>query len=266
MQSNQGKWEDLRSRIVSAGVLVCIGGLAVWLGGAVFSVLCLCALGAMIWELTQMHGKERTPLAIVGGGVVALVLGAVLWTDLPRGLLPLVAALVVLAQAIKRLDIFAVWSALYAAALSWAVLGLVLLRAETGGLMLVVWLILVVVASDVLGYFAGRTLGGPKFWPAVSPKKTWSGTVAGWVGAALVGFGFVVSGYGFGALVVFSVVTAFAAQMGDIAESALKRRAGVKDSSNLIPGHGGLLDRFDGLAAAGLLAFLMTEATGSIFA
>jgi phosphatidate cytidylyltransferase len=101
-------------------------------------------------------------------------------------------------------------------------------------------------------FWAGR-----KFWPRVSPKKTWSGTVAGWVGAAGVGLAFWAAGQGSAALVWVSPLVAFAGQMGDIAESAIKRRAGVKDSSGLIPGHGGLMDRFDALAFAAILAVLL---------
>ncbi len=119
-----------------------------------------------------------------------------------------------------------------------------------------VWLVLVVVASDIMGYFAGRMLGGPKFWPRVSPKKTWSGTVAGWVGAAAVGLVLVVMGHAGPAIVVLSPLVALAGQMGDIVESLLKRRAGVKDASRLIPGHGGVLDRFDALIGAVLAVWL----------
>jgi phosphatidate cytidylyltransferase len=119
------------------------------------------------------------------------------------------------------------------------------------------WLIGIVIVSDVMGYFAGRSLGGPKFWPAISPKKTWSGTIAGWVGAALVGLGFVLFGTAGWGLVILSPMVAFAGQMGDIAESWIKRRTGVKDSSNLIPGHGGVLDRFDALIAAVVLVMLL---------
>jgi phosphatidate cytidylyltransferase len=140
-------------------------------------------------------------------------------------------------------------SAAYALAIMVAGFGLIDLR-ETGGTAAILWIVLVVVASDVLGYFAGRILGGPKFWPAISPKKTWSGTAAGWIGAALVGLGFWAAGQGTLALVLLSPLVALAGQMGDIAESWIKRRAGVKDSSHLIPGHGGVLDRFDALIGA----------------
>jgi phosphatidate cytidylyltransferase len=134
--------------------------------------------------------------------------------------------------------------------------GLVEFREEAGTTG-ILWLVTVVVMSDVAGYFAGRMIGGPKFWPKVSPKKTWSGTVAGWIGAVLVGLGFVLAGMGGWALLVLSPLVAFAGLLGDGAESWIKRRAGVKDSSHLIPGHGGLLDRFDALIGATVLVMVL---------
>jgi phosphatidate cytidylyltransferase len=121
------------------------------------------------------------------------------------------------------------------------------------------WLVLVVVVTDVVGYFAGRAIGGPKFWPRVSPKKTWSGTVAGWavaVAVALLFMPLLAAGPG---LIVASVLIAMAGQAGDIAQSAIKRHAGVKDSSNLIPGHGGVMDRFDALVAAALVELVLAQ-------
>jgi phosphatidate cytidylyltransferase len=148
----------------------------------------------------------------------------------------------------------------YAAMIMLASFGLVAFR-EGYGMLWLLWLVLVVVITDIAGYFAGRVFGGPKFWPAVSPKKTWSGTVAGWLCAALVGLVFLkISTAGIDLLWISSVL-AFASQMGDIAESAIKRRAGVKDSSNLIPGHGGLMDRFDGLLGAALFMLLVAQLT-----
>jgi phosphatidate cytidylyltransferase len=136
--------------------------------------------------------------------------------------------------------------------------GLFVLRDEAGTIAFL-WLLGVVIVSDVMGYFAGRILGGPKFWPAISPKKTWSGTIAGWAGAAVLGLGFVLAGYGSFWLVLLSPLVAFAGQMGDIVESWLKRRVGAKDSSNLIPGHGGVMDRFDALSGAMVLVMLLTR-------
>ena len=102
-----------------------------------------------------------------------------------------------------------------------------------------------VILSDIGGYVAGRLIGGRKFWPSISPNKTWSGVFAGWLLATL--FGYILMLYGgasWTVLVCISVV--IGSQLGDIAESWVKRRVDVKDSSNLIPGHGGVLDRFDG--------------------
>lgn len=211
-------WSDLRARTLSALVMLAVGAVAIWLGGPVYLLLVLAAVGAMQWELWRMTlGQGRDAALWAGYGLVILLAGAAL-----------------------------IW-----------------LRGLPNGFLLICWLLAVVIASDVMGYFAGRALGGPKFWPRISPKKTWSGTVAGWIGAALVGAIFAALDRGTGSgLVLLSPVVAFAGQMGDIAESAIKRRAGVKDSSHLIPGHGGVLDRFDALifaaivvGAAGLFLF-----------
>lgn len=141
----------------------------------------------------------------------------------------------------------------FALAILLAGLGLISLRQF--GLLWPLFLLLVVIATDVAGYFAGRLLGGPKFWPRISPKKTWSGTIAGWLCAALVGGVFAAAKLlpEGGWLILLAVLLSFASQMGDIAQSAMKRRAGIKDSSDLIPGHGGVFDRFDGVVGAALL-------------
>jgi phosphatidate cytidylyltransferase len=138
--------------------------------------------------------------------------------------------------------------------------GLVYMR-EMNGVAAVLWVLGVVITSDVAGYFAGRILGGPKFWPAISPKKTWSGTVAGWICAAALGGAFYAAGYGSALLIAISPVIAFAGQMGDIGESWLKRRAGIKDSSHLIPGHGGVLDRFDAVIGATVAVIILDVLT-----
>ena len=144
--------------------------------------------------------------------------------------------------------LFAVW-------IVGAGLGFISIR-ENFGFGWMVWLIAVVVATDVAGYFVGKTIGGPKFWPRVSPKKTWSGTAGGWAAAACVGMAFAThAGFGF-AFVIVSVLASMASQIGDIIESAVKRKFGVKDSSNLIPGHGGFLDRFDGMMGAALFVLI----------
>ncbi len=249
-----GAWEDLNTRIASAAVLVVVGGAAIWAGGIWFLLLAALVAGGMVWELARMTAPDAQPgqtLAIgVGAGLAILAAGGL---SHPLWMLALVGPSLALAL-IPRQD--PALSAFYALGLMVAVWALIGLRAG-GGIVAVAWLVLVVVASDVMGYFAGRKFGGPKFWPAISPKKTWSGTVAGWIGAGVVGLVFWAFGFGGPGLVLASALTAFAGQTGDICESWIKRRAGVKDASDLIPGHGGLLDRFDALTAAALLVVVL---------
>ena len=241
-----GRWQDLRKRAVSAVVLIAVGGAEIWLGGPSFAVLVVLLTGAMVWELAKMTAPdhENTPLGLALIASVSLGVTVVFPDRVTTAFLLVPALAIALTDRRDRR-----LSSLFSVAIMVAGYGLIDLR-MTAGTPVILWLVLIVVASDVLGYFVGRILGGPKFWPAVSPKKTWSGTVAGWVGAALVGVGFVLAGYGTPWLVALSVVIGFAGQMGDIWESWIKRRCGVKDASTLIPGHGGVLDRFDALIGA----------------
>jgi phosphatidate cytidylyltransferase len=241
-----GRWADLRKRVVSAVVLIAIGAAEIWLGGPSFAVLVVLLTAAMVWELATITspGRENTPLMLAGIAAVCLAVTLAFPDRFSTAfLLAPAVAFALTDRRDRRL------STMYAVAIMIAGYGLVDLR-MTAGTPVILWLVLIVVASDVLGYFAGRILGGPKFWPAISPKKTWSGTVAGWLGAALVGVGFVLAGFGPWGLVALSILIALAGQMGDIWESWIKRRCGVKDASTLIPGHGGVLDRFDALIGA----------------
>jgi phosphatidate cytidylyltransferase len=248
-----GRWADLGPRILSALAMGVIGIGAVWAGGVWFATLCLIVAGLMVWELAAMIRPGWTA-RVLGLAAMLAVLAAF---HLPGPAALAVLALPALAGAAllrREAPIFAV----YAFAAMLATWGLAGFRFDYGGVWLV-WLLLVVIATDIAGYFAGRLIGGPKFWPRVSPKKTWAGTVAGWVAAALIGLsfrGFTTAGPD---LPWISAALSLAAQMGDIAESAIKRRMGVKDSSRLIPGHGGVLDRFDGLLGAALLMLLIAQ-------
>ena len=115
--------------------------------------------------------------------------------------------------------------------------------------------LLAVWATDIGGYFAGRLIGGPKLWPRVSPKKTWAGAIGGFVASLGVAGGFAAAGLGkIIPLLRLGAILSIASQLGDLFESAVKRRFGVKDSSHIIPGHGGLMDRLDGFVAAIVLA------------
>jgi phosphatidate cytidylyltransferase len=250
---NPGRWDDLRPRVISAVVMVAVGAAEIWLGGPSFAVLVVLLTAGMIWELATITAPVQKNRPLVMAGIAAAALGGALMLRSELAAALVLVPSIALALTPRRDRRIA---AVYAAAIMVAGYGLVSLR-ETVGTSGILWLVLVVIASDVAGYFAGRMIGGPKFWPKVSPKKTWSGTVAGWIGAALVGLGFVLAGQGAAILVLLSPVVALAGQLGDIVESWLKRRAGVKDSSHLIPGHGGLLDRFDALIGATVLVMLL---------
>jgi phosphatidate cytidylyltransferase len=146
---------------------------------------------------------------------------------------------------------------IYAASLGMA---LVLLRDDPGlGLTAVAFVLVSVWASDTGAYIAGRTLGGPKLWPRVSPNKTWSGFIGGTLAGVVAGLLVAVIG-GVPVTLILAVIAlalAVASAGGDLFESALKRRFGVKDSSAIIPGHGGLMDRVDGLTTASILAAIV---------
>ena len=246
MSADAGRWADLRPRVISAAVMIAVAAVEIWLGGPAFALMVLLVSGAMIWELARItRPKAASVSALILAALAVAALAGAVW--LPSDLSPALLLVPALGLALTPRRDRRIASA-YAVAVMVAGYGLVALRDTSAAALL--WLICVVVASDVLGYFAGRIIGGPKFWPAVSPKKTWSGTAAGWLGAVLVGVGFVLWAGAPWGLVALSPVAAFAGQMGDIAESWIKRRAGVKDSSNLIPGHGGFLDRFDALILA----------------
>ena len=257
MSAASARWGDLVPRVLSAIVMLAVGGTAIWAGGLWFAGLAVVCSALMMWELARMTGGAGALHPMILGGVGALALLMILLVPSVWVLLLIfLPAVMGIGNARRDRAVFAA----YAVLIMLTGYGLISLR-NVMGLSALVWVISVVVVSDVAGYFAGRTLGGPKFWPKISPKKTWSGTVAGWIGAALVGAGFYLAGWGGAALIWISPLVAFAGQLGDIAESAIKRRAGVKDSSRLIPGHGGFLDRFDALATAVVLVVVLAHLT-----
>ncbi len=251
--STSGKWGDLSQRMLWGGAVAAIGLGVMWLGGVAFKLMISAIVGLMVWEVARMMGPER--LAAPLGALASLVMVALALT--PTGLvLPLVFLPALIG--ISQFDAYRARFAIFSTAILIAGLGLFALR-EDFGFIWMLWLALVVIASDVLGYFAGRVIGGPKFWPKVSPKKTWSGTVAGWAGAAVIGAVYVATGQAGIEIIGISVAVAIAGQMGDVAESALKRKVGVKDSSAILPGHGGMFDRFDSMLGASLFLLLVGQ-------
>ncbi len=139
-----------------------------------------------------------------------------------------------------------------------ALLASVLMRQDpVNGFAALMFVLLLVWATDIGGYFAGRGIGGPKLWPRVSPKKTWAGAAGGFAASLAVAGAFAAFGVGKAVpLLALAALLSMVSQAGDLFESAVKRRFGVKDSSHLIPGHGGLMDRLDGYIAAILVAWI----------
>jgi len=246
-----GSWSDLRTRIVTGLALAVIGLGALVIGAGVLALVVAILAGMMIWELARIVAPEADPersYLLAAMATVGILACASVSLELGVAIL---AAVPVVGAFLKGRSAGAIFF-LYACLILAGALGVYLMRTRLG-LGPVLWLAAIVVGTDIAGYFGGRMLGGPKFWPSISPKKTWAGTLSGWVAAALIAAAFAVFGapgqLPLGAFMLLSVVLSFAAQMGDIGESALKRRVGVKDSSNLLPGHGGVLDRFDGMIA-----------------
>ena len=262
-----GKFADLGARIVTSLVLGGIAVAAIWAGG--FWTVGLITLGAalMLAELGSItlarDGKANPGQAMHWALPAAVLPLSYLLLSIPSAIGGMVLAVLSMAAvdllagrqrglAIRVMG--SLWILL-------ASLGFLWLRFfPEWGLLTAIWIALVVAASDVGGYFAGRLIGGAKLWPSVSPGKTWAG-LAGAVALAFVA-GWIFSGATTGTYFIqvctVSAAAALLAQMGDLAESAIKRSFSVKDASALLPGHGGVLDRCDGLMAATLVATAVT--------
>ena len=258
MSKSSAQWSDLNARMGAGAAMVVIGLSGIALGGHVFHLLVGLICGVMVWELVGMLRPGVRHLQLQLGALTGIAVFLAIY--LPVGLaLPLLLApaFVGFGQLSQNRTIYMAFTVM----ILLAGFGMMQVRDDLGfGWML--WLVLVVVATDVVGYFAGRLIGGPKFWPAVSPKKTWAGTAAGWIGAAIVGLVFSINTGAGAQLMGISIAVSMASQMGDIAESGMKRQMGVKDSSNLIPGHGGLMDRFDGMLGAAVFLLVIGQFIG----
>lgn len=215
-------WRDLRVRVLSAAIIAPVALGALWIGGIGWQALIVLLAIGMATEWVSISRATRKRHDS------AAILAA--------GLLYLVPA---------------------TAALIWMRNDALVGRANVLFIVLVVW------ASDIGAYLAGRMIGGPRLAPAISPGKTWSGAAGGLCAAALVGVAAAALGTGdllHGALM--GAMLGVATQVGDLLESALKRYFGVKDSGRLIPGHGGLLDRLDGMLMAAPVAAIVVLALG----
>lgn len=257
---------DLVLRIAAAALLAPLALMFVFAGGWLWVLLVSVIAIGLFYEWHEIVDPARNPRTFAAGVIALELIGLSLWFGWD-GIAWTAAVLGVTLVAFMATTERA-WLTVgfvYAAA---ALAASVLIRLDGAmGFQALMFTLLVVWASDIGGYFAGRAIGGPKLWPRVSPNKTWAGSGGAVVLSLVVAL--VVVWLGWGRLVpvlILAVAVSIVAQLGDLFESALKRRFGVKDSSQIIPGHGGLLDRLDGFVAAivfvALIGYLRAGADG----
>jgi phosphatidate cytidylyltransferase len=250
---------ELVLRVCSALVLVPIAIGTAYLGGWPFAVFWGLAAMGVLWEWISLVARsDHRTVLMTGGASLALAVALVATGHL-------LAAVIVLA--ISTLGVAALapakWRTWIAAGVPYAgALGVapVALRSDSeDGFLAVIFLFAIVWTTDVVAYFSGRAIGGPKLMAQVSPKKTWSGAIGGTLAAVIVAFVLakVMALSGLFAIAMLAVILSICAQGGDLFESFLKRRFGAKDSGHLIPGHGGLMDRLDGFITASVVAALI---------
>lgn len=263
---------ELTKRVLSGIVLMLVALVTTWTGGLIlvvaFSVLSFFVL--IEWErLTGPNSQRRLMLGMLVVGVaasVAFFFGPVAAMAVGIGSL-FVALGAALLESPKR------WSLTGVAYASWLVVSLVSLRGhDSVGLSAILFVFAAVWATDIAAYFGGRTIGGPKLMPSVSPNKTWSGAISGALAAILVCVGYIawadvhvsarasshaLTPVSVAYIALMALALSVASQAGDLFESGLKRRFGAKDSGTLLPGHGGFMDRVDGLVFASAAAFLI---------
>lgn len=251
---------DIGRRVASAVLLAALSLWSLWAGVQTFALLLAVLATIVAWEWGRLvRGSERDiyllahGFAVVGAtGLGAFGLGAL-------GLILLLVVAPVLV--VLRLGKGGWLTGLGVLYVGLPALALVWFRADPLlGVLAVLFVFVVVWSSDTFAFLAGRLIGGPKLWPAVSPGKTWAGAVGGAVAGMIAGalFAWGAGGIDPITLVPVGLVLSLAAQLGDLGESALKRRAGRKDASNLVPGHGGIFDRVDGLMLAAIVAGLIS--------
>ena len=253
-QNPESGSRNLVMRVIAALILAPLAIAIAYAGGWLWILLVTLAVIGLYVEWLTIVGLARE-MPVVGSGIAALSVAglclAIGRIDAASGVLAIGLAAVALLTRERRN-----WTAagfFYAAA---AEMASVLVRLDSvKGFVALIFVLLIVWVTDIGGYFAGRGIGGPKLWPRVSPKKTWAGAAGGFAASLAVAFGFAAFDLGkTGALLLLSAVLSVVSQLGDLFESAVKRRFGVKDSSHIIPGHGGLLDRLDGFVAAIIVA------------
>jgi phosphatidate cytidylyltransferase len=261
-----GSWRNLLLRFASAVVLAPMTLAAAYAGGWYFLALCGLAATAIVWEWTRLV-TDRSDLRILVPGFVALLAAfALTGNNAPgaaAGAIALGAALAGVFAAAPGSELTSKYRGLWAAGgvvyAGIAFLGPALLRRGNDlGFSAFLYLAATVWMTDICAYLVGRTVGGPSLWPQVSPNKTWAGAIGGLaggvVGGTLVAYAAGTSSLAVG---VIALLLSALAQAGDLFESAIKRHFGAKDTSQLIPGHGGLMDRLDGFLVAAAAAVII---------
>jgi len=255
---------NLMLRIFSAAVLGPLALLTAYLGDWPFALFWGAASIAVLWEwITLVAGLNHRLMFSSCASAIA-VAAMMIWRGRPIAAVFLVGlgALAALIFAPRGRQLWITAGIGYAGTM---LLAPMLLRDDDGyGFLAMVLLFAVVWTTDILGFFVGRTFGGPKLLPAISPKKTWSGAVAGALGAMIVAFAIATWFGSFNRAVIagLALLLSVMAQLGDLLESWVKRQFGAKDSGRLIPGHGGVMDRLDGFWAAALVGCLIGLARG----
>lgn len=269
MTGNLARDSDLATRFVTGVVMIAAAVGLTWLGGWPFRILVAVAAALMTYEWAMLRQVSRG-WAMISAGLLAILLLAIAEYLYPARLAPLVMDSATLApnwQGFGAILVFAILIGLAARRTSMT-LGLLYVGLPSFAMIslswvweiLVFWVFIVTWATDILAYFAGRAIGGPKLAPRISPNKTWAGLVGGVIGAAILGWAAARLFEMEGLFLWLGGPLALVAQAGDLFESWVKRRAGVKDSGHILPGHGGILDRLDGLLAASLVLTLVLMA------
>jgi phosphatidate cytidylyltransferase len=255
---------DLPARAAAGIAMMAIALGAAWFGGFPFLAFWWIAGVLTIWEWHRLIGGERLWPRVALGAFALLAAASEALRNQPAGACVALAAgaVATAAAAGPSRRVWAGAGVVYAGAM---VAGVNLLRASPHfGFAAIIWVFAVVWGTDIAAYFGGRLIGGRKLWPSVSPGKTWSGAIAGAAAAALLGVAVAApEGARFLPTAMLGLIVSVFSQGGDLFESAMKRRAGVKDSSRLIPGHGGVMDRLDGFIVAAAVAAILAGVKSS---
>lgn len=252
---------ELRLRIISGAALAAVVLVATWAGGTAFRLLAVAISLLVYYEWSTITRLAEVDFRGNAFGWAATIAAGAM-TFLGEAELAVVTVFAATAVSILHVLIFkrSLWLPGGIAYAGLTALSLSAIRADDAiGLIAMLFVFAVVWATDILAYFVGRAIGGPKLAPSISPGKTWSGAIGGTVSAVVAGSALYLSFFPWNGLWIpfIALVLSVFSQVGDLFESFIKRRFGVKDSSRLIPGHGGVMDRVDGLVFACFAAFLI---------